>query len=165
MYQSLKMLQTVLGNSTIHITFFLSGEDLNKLKHQLQTHPNNQYMMPSINSNKQYKLGTQQNKNMLPLCIPGMSEGESLQTKLLKECMKTSQLIQLSKQIALPPKKGELQALALQPSKKSTKKKHHVSRSSAKKISSKKRRKRKTSSSSSSSSSNSSKTSNTTSSN
>ncbi len=55
--------------------------------------------LQQVTCQKDYKLKTQINKNLLPFLKPGTTEGETLKKKLLKECMTTSQLMTLYQQI------------------------------------------------------------------
>ncbi len=86
-------------------------------ENQYKTQQKQDTMMCPINSKKLYKLRTQKNKKLNPFYMPGTSEGAMLQTQLLKECMTTSDLIQMTNLLqthkAAPQKFQELE----QPSK------------------------------------------------
>ena len=140
-----------MGAYIFFMNFFLSGEAQKQQNSQSLIQHNNQYMMPSINSKAQYKLGTLGNKNMKALYTPGIIEEDYLKHQLLKECKTTSQLIALSKKLSQQAKKEKSLVPVSQSQKSRTKKSRAVSRSSAKKVPRKKRKKEQTSSSSSSS--------------
>ncbi len=62
----------------------------------------NQTMIPPILSTKQYRLETQKNKPQKALYMSGTTEGDLLHKQLLKECQKTSKLIQISNLMTQP---------------------------------------------------------------
>lgn len=149
-------------------TFFLSGVDQKSQNQPLQIQNYKDLMKYQIPSMQAYKLLTRQNKKLPVSYTHGISDVDTLQKQLLKECKKTSQLTHLSTQMQTclqRKRKGNKQDQSSLSPKKKRKKSTNLSSHSAKKISSKSHKhKRKTSSSSSSSSSSSRTSSSTTSS-
>ncbi len=143
--------------------FFLSGVAPNLQIHKSQIQLSNPNMMYPILSQKQYKLETQQNKKQQPFSTLGIGEGALLKKELLKECHKTSQLIQIANQMQkkFPKKRKRSQQHISSAKTKNKKKSRAVSSHSTKKIPSKTPKRQKTSSSSSTSTESSSTTSST----
>ena len=119
----------------------------------------NQTMMSPILCTKQYKLETQKNKPQKAYCTSGTSEGALLHKQLLKECQKTSKLIQISNLMTQPlqQKREKYPKSCPLPTKKKKVSKSASSHSAKKKHHKKHQKTYRTSSSSSSSSSTSSK--------
>ncbi|ABU55879.1 ORF3 [Torque teno midi virus 4] len=93
------MTEIVLGNYLITIFSILSGEDQQHHNKKLATPtPKTSTLFPIL-SKEQYKYPTHSNKALKAYSTTGILEEGSLQKQLLKECAKTSKLIQISSQI------------------------------------------------------------------
>ncbi len=145
--------------------FFLSGVDPYSMTKKLQIQKAKTSILHPIQCKRQYRYPTPNIKTQTQFSMSGIIDEDSLQTKLYKECQKTSSLIQMSRQMQRAHKKRERELLqSSETQRKRSKKSRDVSSRSAKKVHAKKRRhRRQTSSSSSSSKSSSSSDSSTTS--